>query len=168
MSEESPQGGSKRRSRATTPAAERFSEKVRVEENGCWIWQGQIDRHGYARMSVDNKSVLVHRWAYSQWRGQIQSNLMALHSCHNRDCVNPDHIRPGTAADNMKDCVAAGRAGKTRGERQWMAYLTEADVREIRRLRSEGVKLQEIAERFGSTKSTIFGITKRTRWGHVA
>jgi len=58
--------------------------------------------------------------------------------------------------------LAHGRA--TRGQRQPGAKLTEADVREIRRL--AGTMLQrEIGKMFGVSRVTVTSVLSGKRWG---
>lgn len=92
-----------------------------------------------------------------------------MHICDNPLCVNPAHLRVGTQLDNIKDRDVKGRqvpnmpSGSTNG----MHKLTETDVLSIRRLRSTGWKVGEIAERFGVTHSCISNITTGKSWTHI-
>lgn len=55
-----------------------------------------------------------------------------------------------------------------RGEKHPLARLTETQVIEIRRIRDERVlTLQQIADKFGMTKSSIEKIVHRKQWTHI-
>lgn len=56
------------------------------------------------------KNKAVHRLVCEMAHGPApKDKQFALHSCHNRRCCNPDHLRWGDARDNHNDAVAAGR-----------------------------------------------------------
>ena len=55
----------------------------------------------------------------------------------------------------------------TRGERNPMATLTEADVCYIRSLAAAGKKQADIAGELGVAQSTVSKILHGGRWGHV-
>jgi hypothetical protein len=79
------------------------------------------------------------------------------------------NLRWATAKENMADKERHGTV--QRGERSGMnkrTGLKENDVREIRRLREEGVPYAAITERFGVNKVTACAIYKRRNWKHVA
>ena len=93
--------------------------------------------------------------------------LQACHDpdiCNNGRCVNPRHLRWGTAADNAADRLIAGT--NACGERDGNAKLTEADVTEVKRLLSEGWTQIEIGERFGVHRRTIGRIKLGQSWAH--
>lgn len=48
-----------------------------------------------------------------------------------------------------------------------MARLSDADVREIRRLRQDGMTGRSIAKRFGISECSVCNICKRKSWSHV-
>lgn len=105
------------------------------------------------------------------------------------------HLFGGTQTNNMRDAVAKRRmhygdahGSKThpdstphgdehysrtkpdlvpRGEQKWSHKVTEAEVREIRRLRASGVPLAALAERFSVWPSAISKIANRRSWRHV-
>lgn len=93
-----------------------------------------------------------------------REGLDAAHSCGNGHlgCVTRRHLRWATRQENAADMVAHGRS--VRGERHKDAKLTEAQVREIRRLK--GVLSQrEIAKRFEVTKNAVAMIHHGKSWG---
>ena len=56
---------------------------------------------------------------------------------------------------------------KFSGENCGTSKLTNTDVREIRKLRSEGAKLREIAAQFNVTMTTVSQIANRIIWKHI-
>lgn len=93
---------------------ERFWAKVNVAgPHDCWEWTAGTDRAGYGRISLggrgDRRLVGAHRASWQIVNGPIPDGLFVLHSCDNPPCVNPQHLRVGTNADNMADMVVRGR-----------------------------------------------------------
>ena len=78
-------------------------------------------------------------------------------------------------ADNVRDCVAKGRARQpgpdTRtpnpGEANGRAVLTEADVMAIRALLLERVPVGDIASRFGVSGGAIIRAGRGMSWAHL-
>lgn len=95
------------------PDLDRFNLKYIPEPNsGCWLWFGP--RAGDKRRPrpvfvFGGKKGLASRFSYSTFVGPIPSGMMICHRCHNKDCVNPDHLYAGTALDNTRDMFRAGR-----------------------------------------------------------
>lgn len=94
-------------------------------------------------------------------------SLFALHACDNPVCVNPAHLRLGTSKDNAQDREGRGRSNPERGADRYNAKLDADKVREIRRLRAEGVDTPTVAKMFGINTGTVSRITRRLRWKHV-
>lgn len=55
-----------------------------------------------------------------------------------------------------------------KGERQWCARLTAADVVKIRALYADGMIMQHIAREFGVNSGTVWGIIRGKTWRHVS
>ena len=74
------------------PAAiDRLLAKVRVNGDGCWIYQGALC-NGYARLRGDSRrKVFGHRLAWEHFVGPITDGLTYDHLCEVRACVNPGH-----------------------------------------------------------------------------
>jgi hypothetical protein len=89
----------------------RFMSKVAMGE-GCWLWLGSKDRHGYGKWSEGYRTIAAHRQAYMWTYGP--TDLFILHECDTRACVRPTHLKPGTHQQNMADAKARGTMRRSR------------------------------------------------------
>ena len=80
----------------------------RDKETGCWIWSGAKYKNGYGWIKAFGKPVSAHRLSYELHSGPIPDGMEILHSCDNKSCVNPDHLRVGTHAENMREAADRG------------------------------------------------------------
>lgn len=71
---------------------------AKVEKVGtCWLWTGATDKLGYGRYRL----TYAHRHAYELHTGKmIREGRQVDHMCHNRSCINPDHLRSVTNKQN--------------------------------------------------------------------
>lgn len=126
---------------------------------GCWIWDGTKDWKGYGRYAGRP----AHQRSYEIFVGEIPEGQIIRHACDVRDCINPAHLTPGTQADNSNDMKARGR--QARGERHSQVKLTEAAVRDVRRMLTYGFKQRFIAASVGVDRSTVSNIKSGKSWG---
>jgi hypothetical protein len=89
------------------------------------------------------------------------------HRCDNPPCIKVDHLELGTHADNVTDRESRGR-GRTAGEWNHHARLTESEVVEMRRLRASGWLQKDLAKKFGVTQATVSQVCTGKTWRQVA
>lgn len=152
---------------------QRFLKYVNKTEN-CWEWAASLDKDGYGRFTSPER--LAHRFAYRHYKGPIDDGALVLHSCDNRKCCNPEHLRLGTAQDNMNDCVerkrfvvssGAFKPGDNGGESNPKAILDWEKVRAIRGRKAVGLKYGELklmAQEYGIAYITIQKIIANQLW----
>lgn len=144
----------------------RFWSKVDVgTERACWPWRAGLNMHGYGNFWIEGRTETAHVFAFQLAGGVVPDGMQVLHSCDNRDCCNPRHLRVGTLQDNKNDEV--GRDRHVYGERHHSAKLTEDDIRAIRALYASGLTYGAIGQRYGVTGENVGQIIRRRSWRHV-
>jgi len=137
----------------------------------CWPWTGGTNGNGYGRFKRDKKNEFrteyAHRFALQVKLGRgLKEGMVAMHTCDNPLCVNPNHLVEGTQGDNVQDAKDKGRLNPAKGESQRSARLTERDVLDIRAEPDE-VTNTELAERYGVKQHTISNARSGVTWKHV-
>jgi hypothetical protein len=136
-------------------------------DTGCLEWQGSLNRDGYGYFWFDGKSVRAHRYSLSLFIKPVTSNLNALHSCDNRKCFNPDHLRWGTQTENIADRTARGRTARLIGEDASRTKLTPADIYLIRKMYADGATVKKTAEKIGCSLGAITHVRSGRTWSHI-
>lgn len=86
-----------------TPVQQRILSRIRVNDRGCWVWQGATSSD-YGRMGNGEPGGTegVHRLAYRAWRGELKRARPLDHEkCDNPPCCNPWHLEPKTNWENL-------------------------------------------------------------------
>ena len=86
-----------------------FHKNTKVQDDGCIVWTKRLNESGYGQIGikppkcVDTQPVYVHRFAWALKHGMAalplgsgperKGDRMVLnHICHNRTCVNTNHL----------------------------------------------------------------------------
>jgi len=102
--------------RRSVPAVDRVMRRTERRDDGCLVFVGHCDPRGYGQVRGDSTAggtpvVGAHVVVATAVHGPRPSpDHEVLHSCDNPPCVEPTHLRWGTHAENMRDCVLRGRA----------------------------------------------------------
>lgn len=76
-------------------------ERATVQPSGCWLWKGAPISGGYGGVMVEGRRYVAHRLSYEAFVGAIPEGLQLDHLCRKRQCVNPAHLEPVTAFENI-------------------------------------------------------------------
>lgn len=118
---------------------------------------------GYGRVKRLGRTVRVHSLVLQTLRGSAPApGLVCAHSCGNPPCVNVNHLRWATPAENSHDSIIHGTV--VRGDRNGNAKLSTEQAIVVRRSSDPASVL---AERFGVSVGTITDIRSGKRWAHL-
>ena len=81
--------------------ADRFLSLTEPIENGCVIFHGGWTGAGYGQFRVGRRKFYAHRYAWEQTNGPIPAGMVIDHTCHERSCVNLEHLRSVTRQQNQ-------------------------------------------------------------------
>ena len=71
-----------------------------VDEHGCWV-RATVRR---PKLRFRNRQVSAARFVYCVLNREVISERVVIrHRCHNERCCRPEHLQPGSAADNKRD-----------------------------------------------------------------
>lgn len=131
----------------------------------CWHWLGKPMNNGYGSLYWYGKNHRAHRVAWMLVKG-VMPQMDLLHSCDNRLCCNPSHLREGTHRDNTKDMLIRER--QSRGEHRPNAKLTNADIIAIRNAPKVWGFQTKLAKQYGVNTGAISRIRRGLIWRHVS
>ncbi len=141
-------------------------QKMSEESGGCWVWTAGQDKDMYGKFKVNGKDVRSHHYSFELFVGHtLPEGIQVCLTCDHPYCVNPAHLFIGTYQDNMADKCQKQR--QARGETQHLSKLTEAKVKELRHLRSQGQSVIQLAKEFGVSAHAVSSATLGKTWKHV-
>lgn len=133
-------------------------QKIRKDRR-CQVW---LYKHNKA------KAPLVHRLVAQAFIPNPENKKEVNHIDADPANNKVENLEWCTAVENMRHARKLGLIPIIHGERNGKTFLTESDVREIRKMRQNGLKYKDIANHFGLTElSTLVKISNGSRWIHV-
>lgn len=139
--------------------------EVRTDYENCWEWPfGRSG--GYGMMWFKSKRNRAHVVSLILFTGEEPAGRCSLHSCDNKGCINPKHLRWGTLADNNRDKVERGQSN-VKPAQLAKRKLSDEQVKGIRQsLETESIR--KVAKDFGTNTSSIWHIRAGKTYADVA
>jgi len=142
-----------------------FWNKVEKTDS-CWNWTGYT-AYGYGKLFLSGKVRFAHRISLVISGNEIEPSKkekgcigkIVMHTCDNRKCVNPEHLKISTQKENMQDAKNKGRKwnGELSGENNPKAKLKWIDVDWIR---SSKPSVSEFKNKFPDVGRSQFYLIK--------
>lgn len=119
----------------------------------CIPWPFAAGKDGRGSVSIDGRRVLASHYVLTATgRPRPNPEAHALHACDNGPCVNPAHLRWGTALENSADAVARGRLNPAR-------KLSKAAAAELRARYVAGEHKADLARAYGVSPGNVSKLT---------
>ena len=128
----------------------------------CLVWPYAVRDDGYGQAYYLGKAISASRLITMLAHGCPEDGSHGAHSCHNRLCCNPRHLRWATPAENLRDRV--GNGTHPSGEKNPAAKLTSSAVAELRRRFASGDSRDAICRDAGISKTQMYRIVKGQSW----
>jgi hypothetical protein len=147
---------------AVESARKRFEKYSKLNpETGCVEWVGCLATNGYGQIAFKNKLWRAHRLSFMLAGNELIDGLEICHTCNNRKCINPNHLRQDTSSSNHIDKSKAGNHP--------LRKLSDNEVLEIRKLYVKGSRefsTHKLAKKYGVFQKAIYLIVtgKTYKW----
>lgn len=147
-----------------------IERRTMFAERGCIELSGSEDTKGYGRVWrwVNGRTVIyrAHRIVWAYHNGGISGDVLILHKCDNRRCINREHLFDGTPKINTHDAMEKGRFAN--GERHGCAKITEDQAISAKeRYANGGISCKSLGKEIGVSESQMHAIIQGRRWGHL-
>lgn len=159
------------------------SSDGRLFRNGKEI-AGSENATGYKRTVVfidgKRKDVFIHRLVAEAFFGKSDEGYTVNHIDGNKKNNDISNLEYVSRSENVRLAWANGlcpvgeRNGRhtmpertARGEKVSTSKIKADVVLSIRKLRSDGLKLKEIAYKFGISTSQVWNIVSNSQWRHI-
>jgi len=126
--------------------------KSKKLENGCWEWTGYMERSGYGieprnYWFKQYKVSRAHQLSYKVYKGEYNKAALEIsHKCHNKSCINPEHLEAKTSLENRRQDL--NNKGNSK------MYI-EGSMQEILLEVQKGIGYEEVMKKYKISKHRL-------------
>jgi hypothetical protein len=130
----------------------------------CFNWTGPISK-GYAIICIEGKVFRAARLSYLVNRGAIPEGKIIHHTCENKKCLNPAHLKRMGPGAHLR---LHAKTGIFNGEKNGWARRTNTEVQVIKILNSYfALPGAMIAKAMKIPVRSIYSILSGEVWNHI-
>lgn len=138
----------------------------------CWrVIATRPAKTGYLRGhmwdGVQQKNISVHQIVALTFLGPCPLGQTVNHKDGDKANPRPDNLEYMTRSQNARHALDVLGFQPPRGSDHWRTELNEEKVRDVRRLRGEGLQYKAIAQAIGTTWQVVGQIIRGESWSHV-
>lgn len=157
-----------------------LSDRITVDKNGCWKWNGSYTSDGYPQASPENGVTFkvlpfLFRLFNNLPKGRKLQFKDSCKSKSHKTCINPNHYKIAPKSKKV-EMPGVGKGNNPKGhpipmygEENPKAKLTEGKVKKIRTLSSNGLNQTQIIKRLNLPVSgtQVGRIVSNQNWTHI-
>lgn len=110
----------------------RIKSNSHIDEKGCWVWGKSKTSAGYGQLTEKGKYWTAHVYSFCCFNAIPNPGEVVRHSCHNRACCNPSHLKLGSYKDNYKDSLDLHKKTAAKRRKKWevngVVYSTQREA----------------------------------------
>lgn len=138
------------------------------DQSDCIIWPyARSTPNGYGIIIIQGRRQYVHRLVCELKHGVPSEPMDAAHGpCHNRSCINPNHLSWKTRRDNILDRHRDGTM--LFGETSPKSKYTDQEILDLREsYKHKSVSQAQFARDHGIPRRTLRQILSEETWKHL-
>jgi len=148
---------------------------IRNKKSGRILKHWLVNGYPTIRFTLGGKNQMVHRVVAFAFIPTIEGKDIINHKNGNTQDNRVENLEWCDRSYNfyhaIKIGLCDGRPNKgniySQGSKHGAAKLTEANVKEMKKLRKQGLTLKQIGDKFGIAFQTVSKIIRNQRWRHV-
>lgn len=136
-----------------------------IDDAGCWVWTGSAQKGVMPIINIGGNVMGVRRAVFIAFNGEPTPGKEVVRTCETTLCVNPEHLKEITKAARRR--ILAG-IRNSRPSASAIARNRELhgklDMEKVRHIRSTDERADDLAQRFGVSRTTINNVRSGKAW----
>lgn len=130
-----------------------------IDDAGCWVWQGYMQKGVMPVVNIDDKIVPVRRALFQALHGPVKKGHEVTATCETHGCVSC--VEQVTFAERRRRMAVKRNTGK---RPNWKPAHSKLSVEKAREIRASEEPTAVLADRYGVSTATIGYVKAGKTW----